>query len=106
MDPFCLRDVGFKMLVRDANVGIREATENGPLVSRGEVWAADTDSESSGAWSIEIQMTGGDAPGTVELETLAQRLPLWTLRALKSGSSLASLGPGCAPVPRTVLGIQ
>lgn len=46
-DSFCLRDVGFKMLVRNANVDIKKAVENSHLVSRGEVWAADTNSEPS-----------------------------------------------------------
>ena len=41
MESFRLRDVDFKILVRNANVDIKEAVENVHLAFRGEVWAGD-----------------------------------------------------------------
>jgi hypothetical protein len=46
VDSFCLRDVEFKILVRNANADIKEAVENASG-DRGEVWAGDINSESS-----------------------------------------------------------
>lgn len=43
MESFRLRDVEFKILVRNANVDIKEAVENVHLAFRGEVWAGDID---------------------------------------------------------------
>ena len=43
MESFRLRDVDFKILVRNAHVDIKEAVENVHLAFRGEVWAGDTD---------------------------------------------------------------
>lgn len=43
MESSRLRDVEFKILVRNANVDIKEAVENVQLAFRGEVWAGDAD---------------------------------------------------------------
>lgn len=71
MDSFRLRDVAFKMLVRNANVGIKAATENVPLVSRGEAWAGGINEP--GALKSEGR---AETPGESGVDPWAPRLPL------------------------------
>lgn len=44
VESFCLRHVAFKILVRNANVDIKEAVEKTCLAFTEEVWAGETNS--------------------------------------------------------------